>query len=323
MKKLTCFLLICAVIVAFLSFGGAIPPYTTIYIRTVLDDLDAPTARDTLILGDDDDVTFGTVTLQSYLDSLLLETGDLFLLETGDHLSLEASPYENAILWLDPTGLISPDTNFTWDTDTSTMAVTGVANIGDGGTTNYTNIAADGELGLNGDARVTVDKYITASGIRSPGGNPAAFVEYGIAGAWEFDDQGVEANQESISGTLKLPTQMDKTVVPIFKIGWSANGVSPGICEWQLEYLYRSPGEDTAAAAQETLDTGVTGVASATSDGLVITAFSGVDLPSATDQAMFFRVTRLSALGDDTIAGTVELRGMLFTHTRNKLGTGL
>lgn len=190
-----------------------------------------------------------------------------------------------------------------------------------GDSSNYSVIESDGEIGLVGTARVTVDMYITASGVKAPTANPAAFVEYGLTGAWEFDDQNVEANQEQISGTLKIPTQMDKTAVPIFKIGWSANGVSPGVCEWQLEYLYVGLNTDTSSVAQETLT--VTSTASATSDGLIIVSFTGIDLPSATSQAMFFKITRLSAGANDTIADTVELRGMLFTHTRNKLGSAL
>lgn len=194
--------------------------------------------------------------------------------------------------------------------------------IGDGGTTDFTRIANDGEITLHGTARVTVDLYISASGVKAPGTKPATFVVLGLSGVWEFSDEAVAGNQETISGTLKLPTQMDKTVVPIFKIGWSADGISPGNCEWQLEYLYRSPGEATDAAAQATLT--VTGAASATSNGFVITSFVALALPSATDQAMFFRIKRLSAVGsNDTIVDTVELRGMLFTHTRDKLGTGL
>lgn len=189
------------------------------------------------------------------------------------------------------------------------------------GVTNYIEITSKGVQTFYGTARVTVDMYITASGVKAPGSHPATFAEYGLCGVWRFADQGVAGNQEQISGTLKLPTQIDITVVPIFKIGWSANGVSPGNCEWQLEYLYRSPNEDTTAAAQETLT--AIGTASATSDGLIVTAFSGLDLPSASDQAMFFRITRLSAGGNDTIADDVEVRGMLFTHTRNKLGTAV
>ena len=35
--------------------------------------------------------------------------------------------------------------------------------------------------------------------------------------------------------------------------GWSADGISPGDCEWQLEYLWIDEDENTCGAAQETL----------------------------------------------------------------------
>lgn len=197
----------------------------------------------------------------------------------------------------------------------------GTVRIGDG-VTNYVEYGTDGEIILHGTARVTVDKYISASGVKAPGGKPATEIQHGIAGAWQFGDEAVAGNQETISGTMKLPTQMDKTVVPIFKCGWSANGVSPGVGEWQLSYRYMTPGDDTTAAAQDVIT--ATGTASATSNGLVITSFIGMELPSATDQAMFFEIMRLSAAGsNDTIVDTLELHGMLFTHTVNKHGTAL
>ena len=186
--------------------------------------------------------------------------------------------------------------------------------------TNYASFAADGELSLTGTARVVIDHWIGASGIRAPGSKPPTFTESGIKGVWQFGDESVADNQEAVSGTIKIPSEMDRTVVPIFKVGWSANGVSPGVCEWQLEYLWMSPNDDTTAAAQETLT--ATGTASSTSNGLIITAFAGIDLPGATDQAMFWRLKRLSATGsNDTISDTVEMHGNLFSYTANKLGT--
>ena len=190
--------------------------------------------------------------------------------------------------------------------------------IGDTSGSDYAQFASDGLLTLAGTARVTVDMYVSASGVRAPGLKPATFIPHGICGAWQFADATL-GNEESVSGTIKLPSQMDKAVAPTFKIGWSADGSSPGNCRWKLEYLYRSPNEDTTAGAQATLF--ATGTASVTSNGLNITAFAALDLPSATDQAMFFRATRMSADPLDTITDTTELRGLLFTHTRDKLGT--
>jgi len=171
---------------------------------------------------------------------------------------------------------------------------------------------------INQTLQSVVDMYISASGIKAPGSKPATFVESGLTGVWQFADEGLEANQESVSGTLKLPTKMVRTEVPVFKVGWSADGISPGNCEWQLEYLYISPNEDTSGSAQETLT--VIGTASSTSNGFIVTSFSGIDLPESTDQAMFFKIKRLSAGSNDTISDTVELRGMLFTYTENILG---
>lgn len=191
--------------------------------------------------------------------------------------------------------------------------------IGDRDGGNYAALKSDGELNLHGTARVEVSAWISAEGIKAPGDNPASWVKHGLAGAWSFADQGVEANQEQVSGIIKVPENMDRTVAPSLCVGWSADGISPGVCEWELEYVYTSENEDTTVGAQETLSANE--AASSTSNGMVITYFTGVDLPSATDICIHIRFTRLSAGGTDTIADTVELHGMAMTYTVDKLGT--
>jgi len=214
---------------------------------------------------------------------------------------------------------LSPADSVYLKLDASNDPITGSLRIGGDGA-NYAEFKTDGELNLHGTARVKVNLWTDAAGLRSPGEHSATFVQHGLTGVWQFDDAG-ENNEESISGTVKIPSDMDRTVAPTFKIGWSADGVSPGNCVWQLEYLWITPGEDTTAAAQETLT--VTSAASSTSNGLVISEFTGIDLPSSSDVAMFFRITRLSADANDTISDTVELRGRLFSYTANKLGESL
>ena len=185
----------------------------------------------------------------------------------------------------------------------------------------YVDVAGDtmtDPLLFSGTGRVTIDQWIGSAGVRAPGLKKATYVLHGLTGVWQFSDASA-GNEEQVSGTLKIATSMDRTVVPTMTIGWSADGVSPGNCEWQFEYLWIGANEATNAGAQETLTEAT--AASTTSNGLVFTTFSGIDLPGATDQAMLFRVTRLSA-GNDTIVDTVELRGMKFTYTINKLGTG-
>jgi len=189
--------------------------------------------------------------------------------------------------------------------------------IGDGGTTNYTEIKADGEINLHGTARVKKKIYIGANGIKAPGAKPATFVEDGLTGCWEFADA-IEANQQSISGTFLIPPDMDISIAPTLNIGWHANGISPGNCKWQLEYLWISPNEDVTAAAQETLT--IVSTASATSDGLIVAEIPGIDLPSSTDKSFFWKVTRLSGDVQDTIAAVTHMRGQFMEYTANKLG---
>jgi len=191
----------------------------------------------------------------------------------------------------------------------------GKLHVGDQAT-NYLKIANDGELTLVGTARVKKKIYIDANGIRAPGAKPATFVEDGLTGCWEFADA-IEANQESVSGTLLILPDMDRSMPITLNVGWHANGVSPGNCKWQLEYLWISPNEDVTAGAQETLTKVST--ASATSDGLVIAEITGIDLPSSTDKALFWKLTRLSADAEDTISDVVHLRGQFFEYTSNKL----
>lgn len=202
-------------------------------------------------------------------------------------------------------------------TPATTFDVLGTSRLGDSAT-NYAQFAADGELTLTGTARIKNVLWLETGAIKAPGAKPATYIANGITGAWQFADA-VAGNEETISGDMRVPRRMDRTVAPIISIGWSADGANPGNCEWQLEYLWRAVNEDTTAAAQETVT--VTSTASATANGLIVAEFSGVDAPSATDMCISFRIKRLSASANDTITDTVELHGVCFEFITNKLGT--
>jgi len=161
--------------------------------------------------------------------------------------------------------------------------------------------------------------WMDAQSIRAPATHPAELISHGTleTPAFQFADA-IEANQESVTFNMRLPNRMDRSVAPDISIGWSADGANPGNCRWQLEYLWTAPGEDTGAGAQETLY--VTGTAAAVADGLVISTFIGIDLPSAIDACLHCRITRFSADILDTIADTVELHGVCLGWTSNKLG---
>jgi len=129
-----------------------------------------------------------------------------------------------------------------------------------GGTvTNSVTLANDGGLIFNGTARRTNGEWVDAGGIKAPGEKPASEVTHGLleTPAWRFADEALEANQQTVGFNLRLNDRMDRTVAPTIVIGWSTTTTDPGNdseqAEWQLEYLWTSPGESTAAAAQETL----------------------------------------------------------------------
>lgn len=195
----------------------------------------------------------------------------------------------------------------------------GKLHVGDQAT-NYMKVASDGQIGLVGTARVKDCVWIDAASIRAPLTKSATYVAHGLNGAWSFADA-VEANQETINAATKIPSNIDRSVAPSFKIAWSADGVSPGNCKWQFEYVWRALNEDTTAVAQETLT--VVSTASATSNGLVVAEITGIDLPSSSDECLYFRITRLSADAQDTIADTTELLCICLEFTADKLGTAL
>jgi len=134
--------------------------------------------------------------------------------------------------------------------------------------------------------------------------------------AWEFSDEGVAANQESASWRIAIPFDMDRTVEPMVRVGWSS--ASTGDCKWQLKYRWFSEDEDLTQDGEETLT--VIDAASTTANGLVITPITGINVPSDTDATIAFKLTRLSADAADTISDTVELHGVCFNYTSNKLG---
>lgn len=198
------------------------------------------------------------------------------------------------------------------------LQVLGDCRFGDQ-TTNYVSFATDGELTLTGNARVTECMYLDAGAVKAPGAKPATFVECGITGVWQFADA-IAVNQESISGTLKIPCNMDRTVAPTFHVGWSTSGASAGNVYWKLEYLWIGEDENSCAAGTGSWRVAA---ASSTANGLVFSTFANLALPSNTDLAMLYKLTRLSGHILDTIVDTVEVRGLAFTRTVNKLGNPL
>ncbi len=209
------------------------------------------------------------------------------------------------------------------------LQVVGTSRFGDQAT-NFTALSATGILTMVGTAKVTNSVWVYAGGIKAPGSKPATAIAHGAleTPAWQFADEAVQANEQTISFPMQVSNRMDRSVAPTISIGWSTTTTDDGgdseQVEWQLEYLWRSPDEATNAAAQETLY--ITSTASEVAEGEVVATFTGIDVPSATDVCIYCRVKRLSSATanggaeSDTIADDVELHGVCLTFTSNKLG---
>jgi len=189
------------------------------------------------------------------------------------------------------------------------------AKIGDGGTTHYTEIKADGEINLHGTARVKKSLWLPFEVLKAPGTKPADYVDHGIAGAWSFSD----GTDDTVVFLAEVPPDMDRSVSPTLKIGWSTNTTATNeTAVWQFEYLWMAPGEDTTAAAQDSLTVNSNAIAQA--NGLIIAEITGIDAPDATDVCVHCRLKRLGADGDDDLTDTAEVHGVCLSYTANKLG---
>jgi len=226
--------------------------------------------------------------------------------------------YNDAFVKIDATDRMALGLSGNTRPTTAMLEVYGNCMFGDGAT-NYAAFADDGILTLAGTARVTNALWIGAEGMKAPPTKPAAFVDHGISGAWEFSD----ATDDTIVATMRIPDKMDRGVAPNITLGWSSTTQS-AFCEWQIEYLWRSPNEDTTVGADDTLLSSTdadTSTSSATAEGMVVSTFPLV-APSATDTCLHLRIKRRADLAADTINGdTTELHGICMSFTSNKLGT--
>ncbi len=185
--------------------------------------------------------------------------------------------------------------------------------------TNYSQFSDDGTLTMAGTARTINSVWVDAGGIKAPGAKPATAIAHGTleTPAWQFGSEEIEGNQETVSFSLRIPERMDRTVAPTLSIAWSST-TTGGNVKWQLEYVWRRADESTTVAAEETLT--VTSAVSGTAEGLVLSTFTGINPPGSSDVCCHCRITRLSADAADTANEDIEMHGICFSWTSNKLG---
>ena len=149
--------------------------------------------------------------------------------------------------------------------------------------------------------------WLSAEGIKAPGIKPATWVDHGLSGAWEFSD----ATDDTVGAAMRIPFRFNRDVAPTFNIGWSADGVSPGNCKWQIEYVWSALNQSSISPAQATL-IAIT-AASAISNGMVLSTVY-LEKPTIDDICIHARIKRLAADAEDTIVDTTELIGMCIRY---------
>jgi hypothetical protein len=192
----------------------------------------------------------------------------------------------------------------TWKSDGTTY-------IGDGGTTNYAEIKADGEINLHGTARVYKNLFIRPAALGVGGAAPAsATVNASGFGILEFADSADDYAQVNIN----VPSDMDVTADSEIRITWSVPNMT-----WGYGYSIVPENGDTDTVAT----TGTTVVTSSgTSDGKTsdtLFTISGSSLGTgALLQIYFYR-----DVSADTYSNPVAVHGMALKYVSNKLGVGL
>lgn len=157
--------------------------------------------------------------------------------------------------------------------------------------------------------------WIPANGLKAPQVKPATWVSHGISGAWKFSD----GDDETLVADMRIPIRMNREINPLFAIGWSADGVGPGNCEWQLIYNWLAPDDDTTEIVEVVTITQVGAASTVRANGMVLTVFSDEILhPSEDDVCLQINLKRLADGILDTIADTVELLGICLQFSKKE-----
>lgn len=161
----------------------------------------------------------------------------------------------------------------------------------------------------------TGEIWIPANGLKAPQVKPATWVPHGISGAWQFAD----GDDETLVADMRIPIRMNREMNSLFIIGWSADGINPGNCEWQLIYNWLAPGDDTTEIVETITIKQVATASAVRANGTVLTTFSDeIQHPSEDAVSLQLNIKRLADGLLDTIADTVELMGLCLMFAKKE-----
>lgn len=196
----------------------------------------------------------------------------------------------------------------------ASLTVVGDSMFGDD--SNYSKFDDDGKYLAVGNARIYKSLQVPASSIKAPGTNPPSENYVGYSFTYRFS----ASVNESISFTVKIPSDIDLTEKTSFVIGWCTTATT-GNVKWQVEYIRRKQDEDVSVTTpDETLPvvTTVSSVANGYNRSFVEL------LPADADDVInILRITRLSSDDEDTCAASADFVGASYIYVSNKFGVNL
>ena len=196
----------------------------------------------------------------------------------------------------------------------TSASVNGISYLGDGGTTNYTEIKANGAIALHGTARYWIGFEIDAANFKEPAVGSATLVNRGLGIAYDFSD----GNEEHIHAEMRITGRWDVTENLEVLLIWDSPATTK-VCDWEIRYLFRALNEDmtydTTAIAQ------AYGTSGSNANGLCHTT---VVIPTAAfasgDKVLAFTVWRDGNDDNDTLSNSAFLHRLIVRGVANKLG---
>ena len=185
--------------------------------------------------------------------------------------------------------------------------------LGDGGTTDYLQVAADGVVTAYGDARWVRKYSLPLGAISAPGSSPATLVQVGLNGAYSYSK--TVNNYTSVE--YCIPHAMDRTVPLVVRVPW-ATAATTGNVQWKMDLLWTGDGDDvTTTTPDETItvttDLSTVGVANARRTA----TFNFTSTPASGDTGFVLRLYRDVSVASNADAVAYTTRGsVLVTEYR-------
>ena len=201
-----------------------------------------------------------------------------------------------------------------------TISDTGVVTLGDGGTTNYIQFAADGELNLFGTARVIKHVRVGAGSWQSGVNAPVV----GILSTFPVLKFDAAVHDDAAHYSLIVPQSLAAGTAITVMVDWchEDGGDDTGTCTWGLEYRVVAP--DTEPGPVGELVTGATTTIYGTSIGdhiqheLVRTTLATGIVGAVAHELIGLRLFRDIDAG--TLAVDADLIQVHFMYIADKLG---